>query len=290
MELISQTAVNGLIVGGTYALTAIGLTLIFGFMELVNFAHGELYMLGAYFTFTYVVMAKLPFWIGFPLALVTVFALAYLLDIVLLRPLRNQDILIRMLTTIGLMLLFQNLALLVWGPVPKRVPSPIAAHSLSILGVQVAPLHLLVTAVALVIILASHYFMQHTRIGMAMRATFQDKEVAAAMGVKVNVFYGFTFAFGALLAAAGGGLLSMIFLVTPTMGVLATAKAFTVVILGGLGSFLGAIAGGLIIGLAESFGATFLWADYKDAIAFVILLGILMIKPQGLFGKASGVE
>lgn len=290
MELVSQTTMNGLIIGGTYALTAIGMTLIFGFMQLVNFAHGELYMLGAYFTFTYVVMGKMPFWIGFPLALITVFVLAYILDVVLLRPLRNQDILIRMLTTIGLMLLFQNLALLIWGPVPQRVPSPISGESIEFLGLRVAPLHLLVTAAALVVILAAHYVMQHTRMGMAMRATFQDREVAAAMGIPVNRFYGLTFAFGAVLAAAGGGLLSMIFLVTPTMGVLASSKAFTVVILGGLGSFLGAITGGMIIGLAEAFGATYLWADYKDAIAFVILLAILMLKPNGLFGKASGVE
>jgi branched-chain amino acid transport system permease protein len=290
MELFFQTLMNGTIIGGTYALTAIGLTLIFGYMHLVNFAHGELYMLGAYFTFTLVVMVGLPFWIGFPLALVGVFILAMLLDVVLLRPLRNQDVLIRMLTTIGLMLLFQNLALLIWGPVPKRVPSPIDMASFSLFGMRVAPLHLLVAGAALAIILLAHLFMQYTRTGMAMRATFQDQEVAAAMGVKVNRFYGFTFAFGAVLAAAGGGLLSMIFLVTPTMGVMTTAKAFAVVILGGLGSFLGAIFGGLIIGIAESMGATFLWADYKDGIAFVILLVILMIKPNGLFGKAKGVE
>lgn len=290
MELFFQTLLNGLLIGGTYALTAIGLTLIFGFMQLVNFAHGELYMLGAYFTFTLVVLGGLPFWIGFPLALLAVFALSYVLDIVLLRPLRNQDILIRMLTTIGLMLLFQNLALLIWGPVPKRVPSPIRVASISILGLHVAPLHLVVAVAAIAIIVLAHFFMQYTRTGMAMRATFQDPEVAAAMGVKVDRFYGFTFAFGAVLAAAGGGLLSMVFLITPTMGVLATAKAFAVVILGGLGSFLGAIYGGLIIGVAESLSATFLWSDYKDGIAFVILLLILMIKPNGLFGKASGVE
>jgi len=290
MDLFFQSILNGLIIGGIYALTAIGLTLIFGFMELVNFAHGELYMLGAYFTFTYVVRGHLSFWLGFPLALVTVFAIAYVIDVLLLRPLRDQDILIRMLTTIGLMLLFQNLALLIWGPAPRQVPSPFGHASLSLFGLHVSPLQLVIAVFAVLIIGAAHLFMQHTRTGMAMRATFQDREVAAAMGVRVNVFYGFTFAFGALLAAAGGGLLSMVFLISPTMGVLATLKAFTVVILGGLGSFLGAITGGLIVGLSESIAATFAWADYKDATAFIILILILMVRPNGLFGKASGVE
>lgn len=159
MDLFLQSLLNGLIIGGIYGLTAIGLTLIFGFMELVNFAHGELYMLGAYFTFTYVVRGHLSFWIGFPLALLTVFAIAYVLDIVLLRPLRDQDILIRMLTTIGLMLLFQNLALLIWGPAPRQVPSPFGQTSLSLFGLHMAPLQLVIALVAVVIIAAAHLFM-----------------------------------------------------------------------------------------------------------------------------------
>ncbi len=290
MELLPQVLVNGLIIGGTYALMAIGLTLIFGFMDLVNFAHGELYMLGAHFTYTFVSLAGLPFWTGFLLALAAVYGMALVVDRLLLRPLRREDVLSRMLTTIGLGILLQNLALVIWGPVPKRVPPPVTEASLSLLGVRFAPLHLLVALVALALIGLAHWLMQNTSQGVTMRATFQDREMAAGLGVPTERVYSLTFALGAALAAAGGGLLSTIFIVTPTMGALASLKAFSVVILGGLGNFLGAIAGGLIIGVVESLGASYLWAEFKDGFAFVVLLAILLIRPTGIFGKASGVD
>lgn len=290
MDILPQTVANGLIIGGTYALMAIGLTLVFGFMELVNFAHGELYMLGAYFAFTFIVMMGLPYWVGLPLAVITVMVLGYLLDRVLFRPLRGEDILVRMLTTVGLMIIFPNLAILIWNPVPKRVPVPVEANPLVLGSIRLAPVHLMVVIVALVVIVGFHLFMQHTKTGTAMRATFQDREVAAAMGVDVERIYGYTFAIGAGMAAAGGALLSMVYIIMPTMGSMATTKAFAVVILGGLGNFLGAVLGALIIGVSETLAATYAVTGYKDAVAFLLLVLILLLKPSGLLGKARGVE
>jgi len=290
MEALLQTLANGIIIGGTYALMAVGLTMIFGFMDLVNFAHGELYMLGAYFAFTFIVLFGLPVWAGLALAVLTVMLLGYLLDRVLFRPLRGQDILVRMLTTVGLMIIFPNVAILVWNPVPKRVPMPLEAQPLIVGPIRLAPVHLMVVLVAVGVIVGFHLFMQHTKTGTAMRATFQDREVAAAMGVDVEGIYGYTFAIGAGMAAAGGALLSMVYIIMPTMGAMATTKAFAVVILGGLGNFMGAILGALIIGVSETFAATYAITGYKDAVAFILLVLILLLKPSGILGKARSVE
>lgn len=289
-----QTIFNGIIIGGTYALMAVGLTLIFGFMKLVNFAHGELYMLGAYFAYSIVVGAGLPFLIGFPLAVAGGVVVGYLLDIVLFRPLRNRDpepfSMMAMLTTIGLVILFQNVAQLIWNPVPKRIPSPLGVGAIQVGGLGFRPSQLIVAVLAIVVIAAAHQFMQRTTPGLAMRATFQDPEVASLMGVSVDRIYSMTFAMGAGLAAAGGALLGMVFLITPTMGALASLKAFTVVILGGLGSFMGAVLGALVVGSAESLTATYVSSGYAEAVAFLLLLIILIVRPQGIMGRRAGVE
>ncbi|MCL5045608.1 MAG: branched-chain amino acid ABC transporter permease [Actinobacteria bacterium] len=290
MEILPQTIANGIIIGGTYALMAIGLTLVFGFMDLVNFAHGELYMLGAYFAFTFIVGMGMPYLIGLPLAAAAVMVLGYLLDRVLFRPLRGQDTLVRMLTTVGLSIILPNLAIIIWNPVPKRVPIPIQANPLVLGSVRLAPVHLMVVLVAFAVIVAFHLFLQYTKGGTAMRATFQDPEVAAAMGIDIDRIYGYTFAIGVGMAAIGGALLSMVYIIMPTMGSMATMKAFAVVILGGLGNFMGAIVGALIIGISETLAATYASTGYKDGVAFLLLVLILLVKPSGILGKARGVE
>lgn len=290
MEQVLQTLANGLVIGGTYALMAVGLTLIFGYMDLVNFAHGELYMLGGFAAYTLIVLLGMPFWLGFPLAVVAVAAIGYLLDRALFKPLRGQGAMVGIITTIGLAIILQNAALLIWNPVPKRLPEPIAAGSVAIGSVRLAPVQLLAAVLALLIIVAARLAMQRTRLGMAVRATFQDAEAAALMGVPVERVYSGTFAAGAALAAAGGALLGTVFLITPTMGELAVLKAFTVVILGGLGNFMGAAIGGLVVGSVESLAATYISAGYKDAIAFLLLLVILVVRPQGILGRAPALE
>jgi branched-chain amino acid transport system permease protein len=290
VDQLLQVLANGLVIGGTYALMAVGLTLIFGYMDLVNFAHGELYMLGGFAAYTVIVMLGVPFVFGFPIAILLVAAFGYLLDLVVLKPLRGRDVMAGILTTIGLAIILQNAALLIWNPVPKRLPVPFGSGAVQLGPVRLATTQLFAAVLALVIIGLAGLFMQRSRLGMAVRATFQDPEAAALMGVPVDRVYSATFAGGAGLAAAGGALLGMIFLITPTMGETAVLKAFTVVILGGLGNFLGAAVGGLLLGTVESVAASYVSAGYMDAIAFVLLLLVLVARPQGILGRAPAVE
>lgn len=290
MDQLLQVLANGLVIGGSYALMAVGLTLIFGYMDLVNFAHGELYMLGGFAAYTFLVMLGLPFLVGFPAAVVAVMAFGYLLDRVVLKPLRGRGVMAGILTTIGLAIILQNAALLIWNPVPKRLPVPIEAGVLQLGPVRLGTVQLLAAVLAFAIIGGAGLFMRRSRSGIAVRATFQDPDAAALMGLSVDRIYAATFAGGAGLAAAGGALLGMVFLITPTMGEIANLKAFTVVILGGLGNFAGAAVAGILVGTVESVSATYISSGYKDAIAFLLLIVVLSLRPQGILGRAPGVE
>jgi branched-chain amino acid transport system permease protein len=289
VEQLSQHLVNGLVLGGTYALLGIGLTLIFGLMNVVNFAHGEFYTLGAYGAFAALALAGVHFFLAV-LAAIAIGALGgALLERVLLRPLRAESIDTVMLVMIGVWIAMQNGELLVWGGVAKSIPHPFPTPPLTLGPIGIAPLRLFVFVAALVLIAASHLLIQRTRLGRAMRATFQDRDTAALMGVRINRIHTATFAFGSALAAAAGALLGPVFLAYPSMGDLASLKAFSVVILGGLGSMWGATFGGLILGIAEELGAGYISSGYRDAVGFVIIIVVLLLRPSGLFARAERI-
>lgn len=289
MEALLQHLVNGLVLGGTYALLGIGLTLIFGLMNVVNFAHGEFYTLGAYVTFAALVLAGVPFLAALATAIAAGVVLGVLTERVLLRPLRGESIDSVMLVMIGLWIALQNGELLVWGGVAKSIPHPFPTAPLVLGPVSIAPLRLFVLAAALGLIAAAHLLIQRTRLGRAMRATFQDADTAALMGVRIGRIHTATFAIGSGLAAAAGALLGPIFLAYPSMGDLASLKAFSVVILGGLGNLWGATLGGLILGVAEELGAGYVSSGYRDAVGFVIIIAVLLLRPSGLFARAERI-
>ncbi len=289
MEAFLQHLLNGLLLGGTYALLGIGLTLIFGLMNVVNFAHGEFYTLGAYLTFAAASLLRVNFVLAIAVAILGGSLLGALCERVLLRPLRGESIDTTMLVMIGLWIAAQNGELLAWGGVAKSIPHPFPTTPIVIGPVSVAPLRLFVLAAVLVLIAGSHALIHRTRLGVAMRATFQDRETAALMGIDVGGIHTLTFAFGSGLAAAAGALLGPIFLVYPSMGDLAALKAFSVVILGGLGNFAGATLGGLILGIAEELGAGYVSSGYRDAVGFVIIILVLLVRPSGLFARAGRV-
>lgn len=289
MDALLQHLVNGLVLGGTYALLGIGLTLIFGLMHVVNFAHGEFYTLGAYVTFAALMLAGVPFLGALALAVLAGILLGALTERVLLRPLRDESIDTVMLVTIGLWIAMQNGELLLWGGVAKAIPHPFPTAPLVLGPVSLAPLRLFVLAAALALIAAAHLTIQRTRLGRAMRATFQDPDTAALMGVRIGRIRTATFALGSGLAAAAGALLGPIFLAYPSMGDLASLKAFSVVILGGLGNLWGATLGGLILGVAEELGAGYVSSGYRDAVGFVIIIAVLLLRPSGLFARAERV-
>jgi len=256
-------------------------------MNIVNLAHGEFYMLGGYLFYTVLVLCKVPLLGAIPLAFLGVLLGGYLFERGLVRPLRNESLDSSMLMTIGLSILLQNLALLVWGGEAQTVPPMFHSGSVRLGPVVLSSERLWVLVTALAIIAATHLFIMKTRIGRGIRATFQDRAAAETVGINIERINAFTFAFGAALASAGGILLAPIYLITPTMGTLAVGKAFTVVIIGGLGSINGAIFGGFLLGIVESLGAGYISSGYKDAFGFLVIILVLVLKPSGLLGRRA---
>jgi branched-chain amino acid transport system permease protein len=285
MTVFLQYLINGLIIGGAYALIGIGLTLVLGIMNVVNFAHGEMYMLGAYFLFTFFTKMGVNFYLSMLLAIVAVMLLGYAYERSILKPLRSRSIETVMLSMIGFSLLIQNIAMLIWTPVPEAIKSPFPLTAYTLAGLYFLPQRIMVIVVAFLLVILTHLLLKRTKIGKAMRATFQDLEAAALMGIKIDRIYSFTFVLGVGLAAAAGTLLGPIFTVHPYIGNLANAKAFVIVIIGGLGSFPGAITAGLLLGVFESLGAGYISSGYQDAIGFILLILILIYRPTGLYGK-----
>jgi branched-chain amino acid transport system permease protein len=289
VDELLQHLVNALILGSTYALLGIGLTLIFGIMRVVNFTHGELYALGAYAVFFLEVSLGVNFFVGLLLAVIVGCIVGALIEYVLLRPLLDADIDTTMLVMIGAWIVMQNTELLVWGGVSKAIMTPFPEEPLQIGPVFVSWLRLFVLVMALMLIGATYALINRTKLGKAMRATFQDRDTAALMGVNIKGIYTATFAIGSGLAAAAGALLGPVFLVTPSMGDLASLKAFAIVILGGLGNITGATLGGFILAFVEEIGAGYISSGYRDAMGFLIIIIVLLFKPTGLFARAERI-
>jgi branched-chain amino acid transport system permease protein len=289
LDQLLQHLLNGLLLGATYSLLGIGLTLVFGLMHVVNFAHGEFYTLGAYAVFAALVGASVGFFLAIPIAIAVGAVAGAVCERVLLRPLRAESIDTVMLVMIGLWIAMQNAELIGWGGVAKSVPAPFSTEPLVLGPVSVSPLRVFVFVVSGALIAGAHLLLARTKLGRAMRATFQDRETAALMGVSIDRIHTVTFAFGAGLAAAAGALLGPVFLLYPSMGDLASLKAFSVVILGGLGNFAGAALGGLVLGVAEELGAGYVSSGYRDAVGFAIIVLVLLLRPSGILARAERV-
>src|SRR5437660_10841835 len=289
MEQLLQHLLNGLVLGGTYALLGIGLTLIFGLMNVVNFAHGEFYTLGAYVSFAGLALAGAGFFVALLAAIITGAALGWLCEVALLRPFRAESIDTTMLVMIGVWIAMQNGELLIWGGVAKSIPHPFPTAPLVLGPVSIAPLRVFVLVLAAGLIVTAYLLIHTTRLGTAMRATFQDRDTAALMGVRIGRMHTATFAFGSGLAAAAGALLGPVFLVYPSMGDLAALKAFSVVILGGLGNLPGATPGALLLGAARGLAAGYISSGYRDAVGFVIIILVLLLRPSGLFARQERI-
>jgi branched-chain amino acid transport system permease protein len=289
VDELLQHLVNALILGSTYALLGIGLTLIFGIMRVVNFTHGELYALGAYAVFFLEVSLGVNFFLALVLAVIIGCAVGAAIEFVLLRPLLDADIDTTMLVMIGAWIVMQNTELFYWGGVSKAIMTPFPDEPLQVGPIFVSWLRLFVLVMALILIGATYVLINRTKLGKAMRATFQDRDTAALMGVNIKGIYTATFAIGSGLAAAAVALLGPVFLVTPSMGDLASLKAFAIVILGGLGNITGATLGGFILAFVEEIGAGYISSGYRDAMGFLIIIIVLLFKPTGLFARAERI-
>ena len=282
-----QFLVNGLVTGCFYALIALGLTLIFGMMGVVNFAHGEFFVLGGVFAYWFVALMGMPFWLAVILVVVVMALLGAAFDLALVRPLRTAHILSSALVTIGLSIFLLNTTLLLFGPSPRAIETGFARKPILLGPVVLTEARVFAVVLGIVAIVLLHLLIQKTKLGRAMRATFQNRDAAALVGVNIEFVYTFTFAIGTAMAALAGALLGAIFVVHPSTAEVATLKAFVVVILGGMGSFPGAVAGGLILGIVESLWGGYFSTGYQDVIGFVLVILILLFKPTGLFSGST---
>ena len=275
--------------GGTYALLGIGLTLIFGIMRVVNFTHGELYTFGAYMVFFFAMTLSANFFLALVFAMALGIALGAAIEFVLLRRLRGANIDTTMLVMIGAWIAMQNSEQLAWTGVAKSVNHPFPLDPLVIGPVSVSWIRIFVFCVAILLIVGTHLLIHRTRLGKAMRSTFQDRETAALMGVNINAIHTATFALGPGLAAAAGALLGPVFVLAPGMGDMAALKSFAIVILGGMGNFTGAALGGFLLALVEELGAGYISSGYRDGMGFLIIIVVLIFKPTGLFARSERI-
>ena len=284
VDTFVQSVVSGVLTGSLYAMIGVGLTVVFGVMRIINLAHGELVMLGMYGAFWAHALWKLDPFVSIALWVPLMFLGGMLVYRFLLRPIIPGGELNTLLYTAGLSLLIANLALFAWTGDYRTIKLPYAITPLRPFGIAV-PIPLAIAfALAIVITAALYLFLSRTDPGRAIRATSQNPEAAALMGIDVERISMLTFGLGSALAGAAGVLLAPSLYLYPTVGEILIAKCFVIVVLGGLGSVSGAIAGGVLLGLVESLGAVYVSVAYKDTIGFIIFLLVLLFRPSGLFG------
>ncbi|MEW6777276.1 MAG: branched-chain amino acid ABC transporter permease [Bdellovibrionota bacterium] len=294
MEVFLQQLINGVAWGSIYALIALGYTMVYGVLKLINFAHGEVYMVGAmtgYYVARWLGVDANPSAGGLLIVLLAAMmvcaALGMLIERIAYRPLRRAPRLAPLITAIGVSLLLQNLGQIVFGADPKVAPGLLSSRVLVQAGsIAVTSLQVVIFAVSLSLCAGLTFAVHRTRMGKAMRAVSFDREAAALMGIPIDRVIAYTFALGSALAAAAGILVGLSNpKIDPLMGVMPGLKAFVAAVLGGIGSIPGAMLGGVLMGIAETMVSGYLSSTYRDAIAFVILIGVLVLRPEGLLGK-----
>ncbi|ULB12563.1 branched-chain amino acid ABC transporter permease (plasmid) [Cereibacter azotoformans] len=285
IDLFVQQLVNGLALGSTYALVALGLTLIFGVLLIPNFAHGEFYMLGAFLTYA-MVLAGMNFWLAMALAVGAVILLGCVVDRLAFKPVEQAPPLSMMISALASSIILQQSAMLIWGGEARTIPAPVT-------GVLRTPffivtwMQLIVMASLLLAAAGVWLVLNRSRLGLAIRAVAQNRDAALLMGISMFQVRLATFAIGAALGAIAGALLGATFPIYPTMGVNPVLKAFVVLVLGGIGSLPGAVFGGLFLGVVEVMVAGYISSELSDIGAFAILVAVLLLRPQGFFGQAQ---
>ena len=280
-----QMVAAGLAMGSIYALVALGFVLIFNAVNVVNFAQGEFAMVPAFVAVWLMSYLNL----SFPMTCVVTVAFMGIFGIIFQRiayyPLRNRSFLPVIISTIGVGIFLKNGAQLIFGAEPLSMPRPTSATALDIFGVFVDPQYIIIIVCTLALLGLQYFFFEKTKLGKMMQATAQDKQMARLLGIKVATMIAITFAYSSILGAAAGILVGPIFFVTKDMGAMIGLKAFCSTIVGGFGSVPGAILGGLFLGVIEVFAAYYVSSAYRDAFAFIILILVLLLRPQGFFGE-----
>jgi branched-chain amino acid transport system permease protein len=303
MDILLQQIINGLVLGSMYALIALGYTMVYGIINLINFAHGEVLMVGALTSWTSIGLMKesmpdAPGWVILILATliacVVAAALNFAIEKVAYRPLRNSPKLAPLITAIGMSILLQTLAMILWKPNYKAYPTLLPSTPVNIAGAVITPTQIMILGVTAISLAVLMWLVNATRLGRAMRATAENPRVAALMGVKPDVVISATFIIGAILAAIAGVMYASNYgTAQHSMGFLPGLKAFTAAVFGGIGNLAGAVVGGILLGLIESIGSGYLGeltggvlgSHYTDILAFVVLIFVLTLRPSGLMGE-----
>jgi branched-chain amino acid transport system permease protein len=284
-ERVLVQLLSGLVTGSVYTVTALGLTMVYGILNLMNFAHGEVFMVGAYVGYFLATTYGTSYPVAFLGAMLGAVLLGLFIEAVGFRPLRDAPQLAPLIASLGISIFLQNLALLVWSPTPRMFQTPYVNQVVHLGVISLSGQRVLVFVVSLLLIAALYVIVQRTALGKAMRATALDAEAASLMGINIRWVVVATFALGSALAGAAGALVGPIVLLSPFMGIPVILKAFAVVIMGGFGNIQGTIVAGFLLGIVESLAALALPSVYIDIIAFVMLIGTLLVRPTGLFAE-----
>ncbi|MGA2517533.1 MAG: branched-chain amino acid ABC transporter permease [Thermodesulfobacteriota bacterium] len=284
MDLLLQQLFNGIMLGSTYAIVALGLTLVYGILQIPNFAHGHMYMLGAYVCLFLMGVLGFGYWPALIAVAVIMSVAGVVLEGLAYTPLINQPPMSSFISALGALIVLENGVIALWGPQGQRIPNPYP-DIFDVFGVTMSVQRVLVIGIGFLLIVLVQVFIKKTKVGSTIEAVAQNPEGAKLVGINVKRVSSLTFAISTGLAALAACLVAPIFILSPSMGALLGMKAFVIVILGGLGSVPGAIVGGLILGLIEALGGGYLSSAYKDVFGFGALVLILAIKPTGLFGK-----
>jgi branched-chain amino acid transport system permease protein len=294
--VLLQQLINGLTLGSVYALIALGYTMVYGILELINFARGEIYMLGAYLgiiilgflTAAGLTAYSVPLALALTLLLTVIFSASYgfTVEKIAYRPLRTAPKLSPLISAIGVSIFLQNYVMITQGATDKVFPSLVGNAGFSVLSTRITFLQASIIVVSGIIMALLHAFIRKTRTGKAMRAVAQDRSMASLVGINTDTIISITFIIGSGLAAVAGLMVSMYYgLVNYFIGYSAGIKAFTAAVLGGIGNIPGAMFGGILLGLIESLGSAYISSEYKDVYAFIILIVILLVRPSGLLGR-----
>jgi len=290
MSIIPQLIANGIIAGGIYSLVALGYTMVYGILKFINFAHGEIFMIGAYIAWLFNVIFGVNILIAFLISMIGCAILGFIIEKVAYKPLRKASRLAPLITAIGISLLLQSIALLAFGAQIRTFRTGTIERGIPILGASITKIQIIIILVSLVLMLLLHFFVKYSRTGKAVRAVADNPELASTIGINIDKVISIVFIIGSALAAAAGVLIGIEQNLQPTMGVSIGIKAFTAAVIGGIGNIYGALIGGYLIGLIENIGIWFIPSGYKDAIAFFVLLIMLLFRPEGLFGKKEAAE
>lgn len=286
-SVLGQLLVNGILIGSIYACMAIGFSLIWGVIGVINVAQGELLMLGAFGTYWLFTLFAISPFLTIPIVIIAMFLVGYLIQHTIINRVVKHSLFITLLLTFGLSVFIRQMGLRLWSANMRYIPVSFATASYEMLGLNLPAAKLITFPIALLLTGICWFFLKYTRTGQAIRATAQNQRAASLAGVKIKHIYAITFGLSAAIVGAAGSLVSLIWPIYPHMGIPFTVRSFVIVILGGLGSIPGALLGGFIIASAESFGGYFLGTEWKLCISLALLVITLIVRPKGLFGRAE---